>query len=31
MTGRLGGFHFNDSTYGDDDLTVGSIRPSSSS
>ena len=27
MTGRLGGFHFNDSTYGDDDLTVGSIHP----
>jgi L-rhamnose isomerase/sugar isomerase len=27
MTGRLGGFHFNDSTYGDDDLTVGSVRP----
>lgn len=27
MTGRLGGFHFNDSKYGDDDLTVGSIRP----
>ena len=27
MTGRLGGFHFNDSMYGDDDLTVGSIRP----
>ena len=26
-TGRLGGFHFNDSKYGDDDLTVGSIRP----
>lgn len=25
--GRLGGFHFNDSKYGDDDLTVGSIRP----
>lgn len=25
--GRLGGFHFNDSRYGDDDLTVGSIRP----
>lgn len=24
---RLGGFHFNDSKYGDDDLTVGSIRP----
>ncbi|MCD9622409.1 TIM barrel protein [Rhabdothermincola salaria] len=27
MTGRLGGFHFNDSKYGDDDLTVGSIQP----
>jgi L-rhamnose isomerase / sugar isomerase len=27
MVGRLGGFHFNDSHYGDDDLTVGSIRP----
>lgn len=27
MEGRLGGFHFNDSKYGDDDLTVGSIRP----
>jgi L-rhamnose isomerase / sugar isomerase len=27
MTGRLGGFHFNDSKYGDDDLTVGSIKP----
>jgi L-rhamnose isomerase/sugar isomerase len=27
MTGRLGGFHFNDSKSGDDDLTVGSIRP----
>jgi L-rhamnose isomerase / sugar isomerase len=27
MAGRLGGFHFNDSKYGDDDLTVGSIRP----
>jgi L-rhamnose isomerase/sugar isomerase len=27
MTGRLAGFHFNDSKYGDDDLTVGSIRP----
>ena len=25
--GRLGGFHFNDSAYGDDDLTTGSIRP----
>ncbi len=27
MSGRLGGFHFNDSKYGDDDLTVGSITP----
>ncbi|PUZ27195.1 L-rhamnose isomerase / sugar isomerase [Chitinophaga costaii] len=27
MEGRLGGFHFNDSKYGDDDLTTGSIRP----
>ena len=27
MEGRLGGFHFNDSKYGDDDLTVGSIKP----
>jgi L-rhamnose isomerase/sugar isomerase len=27
MVGRLGGFHFNDSKYGDDDLTVGSINP----
>jgi L-rhamnose isomerase / sugar isomerase len=27
MTGRLGGFHFNDAKYGDDDLTVGSIAP----
>lgn len=26
-TGKLGGFHFNDSKYGDDDLTTGSIRP----
>jgi L-rhamnose isomerase / sugar isomerase len=25
--GKLGGFHFNDSKYGDDDLTVGSIKP----
>ena len=24
---KLGGFHFNDSKYGDDDLTVGSIDP----
>jgi L-rhamnose isomerase/sugar isomerase len=27
MAGRLGGFHFNDSKYGDDDLTTGSIKP----
>jgi L-rhamnose isomerase/sugar isomerase len=27
MVGRLGGFHFNDSKYGDDDLTVGSVDP----
>jgi L-rhamnose isomerase/sugar isomerase len=27
MVERLGGFHFNDSKYGDDDLTVGSIYP----
>jgi L-rhamnose isomerase / sugar isomerase len=27
MEGKLGGFHFNDSKYGDDDLTCGSIRP----
>ncbi len=25
--GKLGGFHFNDSKYGDDDLTAGSIQP----
>lgn len=25
--GKLGGFHFNDSKYSDDDLTVGSIKP----
>lgn len=25
--GKLGGFHFNDSMYGDDDLTTGSIHP----
>ena len=25
--GKLGGFHFNDSKYGDDDLTVGCIKP----
>lgn len=27
MKGKLGGFHFNDSKYGDDDLTCGSIKP----
>lgn len=27
MQGKLAGFHFNDSKYGDDDLTVGSINP----
>ncbi|WP_053970832.1 sugar isomerase [Mangrovimonas sp. ST2L15] len=27
LRGKLGGFHFNDSKYGDDDLTVGSIKP----
>jgi L-rhamnose isomerase/sugar isomerase len=27
MEEKLGGFHLNDSKYGDDDLTVGSIRP----
>ncbi|WP_442844825.1 sugar isomerase [Leeuwenhoekiella sp. H156] len=27
LKGKLGGFHFNDSKYGDDDLTVGSIKP----
>ncbi len=25
--GKLGGFHFNDSKYGDDDLDTGSLRP----
>jgi L-rhamnose isomerase / sugar isomerase len=25
--GKLGGFHFNDARYGDDDLTAGSINP----
>lgn len=25
--GKLGGFHFNDSKYGDDDLSVGAIKP----
>lgn len=27
MENKLGGFHFNDSKYGDDDLTTGSIQP----
>ncbi|MFN0084029.1 MAG: L-rhamnose catabolism isomerase [Blastocatellia bacterium] len=27
QAGRLGGFHFNDSKYGDDDLDAGSIKP----
>ena len=27
MEGKLGGFHFNDSKFGDDDLAVGSINP----
>jgi len=27
MEEKLGGFHFNDSKYGDDDLTAGSIKP----
>ncbi|SHI58069.1 sugar isomerase [Pseudozobellia thermophila] len=27
MKGKLGGFHFNDSKYGDDDSTVGSVKP----
>ncbi|MGA9657500.1 MAG: L-rhamnose catabolism isomerase [Asticcacaulis sp.] len=27
MFGKLGGFHFNDSKYGDDDLDSGSINP----
>lgn len=27
MEGKLAGFHFNDSKYGDDDLTAGSIKP----
>jgi L-rhamnose isomerase / sugar isomerase len=27
MEGKLAGFHFNDSKYGDDDLTVGAINP----
>lgn len=27
MEQKLGGFHFNDSKYGDDDLTAGSMKP----
>ena len=27
LRGKLGGFHFNDSKYGDDDVTVGSVKP----
>jgi L-rhamnose isomerase / sugar isomerase len=27
MENKLAGFHFNDSKYGDDDLTVGSVNP----
>lgn len=27
MEEKLGGFHFNDSKYGDDDLTTGAIKP----
>ena len=27
LQGKLGGFHFNDSKYGDDDLSVGSVKP----
>ncbi len=27
QAGSLGGFHFNDSKYGDDDLDAGSIKP----
>lgn len=27
MENKLGGFHFNDSKYGDDDLTTGAIKP----
>src|SRR3978361_497482 len=27
MEGKADGFHFNDSKYGDDDLTVGAINP----
>lgn len=27
QAGKLGGFHFNDAKYGDDDLTAGSVKP----
>ncbi|MEM7548566.1 MAG: TIM barrel protein [Bacteroidota bacterium] len=27
LSGKLGGFHFNDSKYADDDLTSGSLKP----
>jgi len=27
QAGRLGGFHFNDSMYGDDDLDAGAVKP----
>jgi L-rhamnose isomerase/sugar isomerase len=27
QVGKLGGFHFNDSKYGDDDLDAGSVKP----
>ncbi|MFN0293665.1 sugar isomerase [Pedobacter helvus] len=27
MESKLGGFHFNDSKYGDDDLTAGAVKP----
>ena len=27
LRGKLGGFHFNDSKFGDDDLTVGALKP----
>ncbi|SDM45670.1 sugar isomerase [Kriegella aquimaris] len=27
VKGKLGGFHFNDSKYGDDDSTTGSVKP----
>lgn len=27
LKGKLGGFHFNDSKYGDDDSTTGSVKP----